>query len=95
MLDGEAFPSLNKVIKGYKMKYKTYGLDNEQINFITETIQDIYTLELIFQDMKMNELNINYSDTKFIIPNLNLLNSKLNLLPIYNHITRNNIQFSI
>ena len=49
MLDGEAFPSLNKVIKGYKMS-KTYGLDENQICFITEIIQEIYTLELIFQD---------------------------------------------
>ena len=73
--------------------YKTYGLDENQICFITEIIQEIYTLELIFQDMKINELNINYNDTKFIIPNLNTLNSKLDLLATFSEDIKNKIHY--
>lgn len=75
------------------MKYKTYGLDENQIYFITEIMQEIYTLELIFQDMRRNELNINYNDTKFIIPNLNSLNSKLDLLFTFGEEIKNKLHY--
>jgi hypothetical protein len=31
-------------------------------------IQELYTIELIFADLKNNEVKINYNDEKFIIP---------------------------
>lgn len=45
-------------------------IDNtiESINFLKETIKELYSIELIFQDLKNNEININWEDEKFIIP---------------------------
>jgi hypothetical protein len=45
-------------------------IDNtiESIDFLKETIKELYAIELIFQDFKINEININKDDTKFIIP---------------------------
>lgn len=57
-----------------------FGLDKDQINFINELIQDIYSTELIFQDFKDAELNINWDDEKFIIPYKNFLQEKKELL---------------
>ena len=45
-------------------------IDNtmESVNFLKETIKELYVIELIFQDFKINEISINKDDTKFIIP---------------------------
>ena len=45
-------------------------IDNtkESIEFLKETIKELYSIELIFVDLKMNEININWNDEKFIIP---------------------------
>ena len=45
-------------------------IDNtiDSINFLKETIKELYAIELIFQDFKINEISINKDDTKFIIP---------------------------
>lgn len=55
-------------------------LDAEQKEFLKDLINDIYKSELIFQDFKKAELDVNYNDTKFIIPQLNLLNDNKDLL---------------
>lgn len=67
-------------------------LDTQQKECISELIQNIYSLELIFQDLKINEEIINWNDTKFIIPNHNKLEDCKNTLKsitnekIYNRI---------
>lgn len=45
-------------------------IDNtrESIEFLKETIKELYSIELIFTDLKINEININWNDEKFIIP---------------------------
>ena len=45
-------------------------IDNtiESRKYLEEIIQELYTMELIFQDFKRNELIINNEDEKFIIP---------------------------
>lgn len=45
-------------------------IDNtrESIKLLSDTIKELYAIELIFVDFKENELNINYDDEKFIIP---------------------------
>lgn len=45
-------------------------IDNtrESIKLLSDTIKELYAIELIFADFKENELNINYNDEKFIIP---------------------------
>ena len=45
-------------------------IDNtiESKKYLEEIIQELYVIELIFQDFKKNELKINDSDEKFIIP---------------------------
>lgn len=58
-------------------------LDIDQKNFLKELIQNIYSYELLFQDMKMNELNINWSDEKFIIPSYNQLKGHYELLKTF------------
>ena len=42
--------------------------DKECIELLSNTIKELYAIELIFSDFKANELNINYEDEKFIIP---------------------------
>ena len=42
--------------------------DKECIELLTDTIKELYTIELIFADFKANELDINYEDEYFIIP---------------------------
>lgn len=55
-------------------------LDSEQMEFLNDLIIDVYKSELIFQDFKINELDLNYNDTKFIIPQLNYMNENKDLL---------------
>lgn len=45
-------------------------IDNtrESIIFLKDIIKELYSIELIFVDFKINELNINWEDEKFIIP---------------------------
>lgn len=45
-------------------------IDNtrESIEFLVDTIKELYAIELIFTDLKLNEVNINWEDEKFIIP---------------------------
>ena len=45
-------------------------IDNtkESIKLLMDTIQELYAIELIFTDLKNNEVKINYEDEKFIIP---------------------------
>lgn len=45
-------------------------IDNtkKSIKLLTDTIQELYAIELIFTDLKNNEVKINYEDEKFIIP---------------------------
>ena len=38
------------------------------IELLSNTIKELYAIELIFSDFKANELDINYEDEKFIIP---------------------------
>ena len=40
----------------------------EAKKYLEEIIQELYAIELIFQDFKRNELKINDNDEKFIIP---------------------------
>ena len=42
--------------------------NKECIELLSNTIKELYAIELIFSDFKANELNINYEDEKFIIP---------------------------
>ena len=42
--------------------------NKECIELLSDTIKELYAIELIFSDFKVNELNINYEDEKFIIP---------------------------
>ena len=42
--------------------------NKECIELLSNTIKELYAIELIFSDFKVNELNINYEDEKFIIP---------------------------
>ena len=42
--------------------------DKECIELLTDTIKELYAIELIFSDFKANELDINYEDEYFIIP---------------------------
>lgn len=42
--------------------------NKECIELLSNTIKELYAIELIFSDFKINELNINYEDEKFIIP---------------------------
>ena len=42
--------------------------DKECIELLSNTIKELYAIELIFTDFKTNELDINYEDEKFIIP---------------------------
>lgn len=42
--------------------------NKESIELLSNTIKELYAIELIFSDFKVNELNINYEDEKFIIP---------------------------
>ena len=42
--------------------------DKECIELLSNTIKELYAIELIFTDFKANELDINYDDEKFIIP---------------------------
>ena len=42
--------------------------NKESIELLSNTIKELYAIELIFSDFKANELNINYEDEKFIIP---------------------------
>ena len=42
--------------------------NKECIELLTDTIKELYTIELIFADFKANELDINYEDEYFIIP---------------------------
>lgn len=55
-------------------------LDKQQKEFLKDLILNIYTYELVFQDLKQYEININYNDTKFIIPHQNALESYYNTL---------------
>jgi hypothetical protein len=45
-------------------------IDNTKasIKLLIDTIQELYAIELIFTDLKNNEVKINYDDEKFIIP---------------------------
>lgn len=45
-------------------------IDNtkESIELLIDTIQELYAIELIFTDLKNNEVKINYDDERFIIP---------------------------
>lgn len=40
----------------------------ESKKYLNEIIQKIYAIELIFQDLKNYEINLNKNDEKFIIP---------------------------
>ena len=40
----------------------------EYIELLSNTIKELYAIELIFSDFKANELDINYEDEKFIMP---------------------------
>lgn len=42
--------------------------NKESIELLSNTIKELYAIELIFSDFKANELDINYEDEKFIIP---------------------------
>ena len=42
--------------------------NKECIELLSNTIKELYAIELIFSDFKANELDINYEDEKFIIP---------------------------
>ena len=42
--------------------------DKECIELLSNTIKELYAIELIFTDFKINELDINYDDEYFIIP---------------------------
>ena len=42
--------------------------NKECIELLSDTIKELYAIELIFEDFKANELDINYDDEKFIIP---------------------------
>ena len=42
--------------------------NKECIELLSNTIKELYAIELIFSDFKVNELDINYEDEKFIIP---------------------------
>ena len=42
--------------------------DKECIELLSNTIKELYAIELMFSDFKVNELDINYEDEKFIIP---------------------------
>ena len=42
--------------------------NRECIELLTDTIKELYAIELIFSDFKANELDINYEDEYFIIP---------------------------
>ena len=42
--------------------------NKECIELLSNTIKELYAIELIFSDFKANELNVNYEDEKFIIP---------------------------
>ena len=42
--------------------------NKESIELLSNTIKELYAIELIFSDFKVNELDINYKDKKFIIP---------------------------
>ena len=43
-------------------------IDNtkESIKLLTDTIQELYTIELIFTDLKNNEVKINYEDESVV-----------------------------
>ena len=62
------------------MMYKNYGLDVEQVEFIVELIQNLYGLELIFQDFKRHEFTLNDNDEKFVIPYRQNLKQNVELL---------------
>lgn len=42
--------------------------NKECIELLSNTIKELYAIELIFSDFKANELDVNYEDEKFIIP---------------------------
>ena len=42
--------------------------DKKCIELLSNTIKELYAIELIFTDFKINELDINYDDEYFIIP---------------------------
>ena len=42
--------------------------NKESIELLSNTIKELYAIELIFSDFKANEFDINYEDEKFIIP---------------------------
>ena len=42
--------------------------NKECIELLSNTIKELYAIELIFSDFKANELDINYEDEKFVIP---------------------------
>ena len=42
--------------------------NKECIELLSNTIKELYAIELIFTDFKINELDINYDDEYFIIP---------------------------
>ena len=42
--------------------------NKESIELLSNTIKELYAIELIFSDLKANELDVNYEDEKFIIP---------------------------
>ena len=43
-------------------------MENKSIENLSNIIKDLYAIELIFMDLKLEELNINWNDEKFIIP---------------------------
>lgn len=51
------------------------------INTLIDTVKELYTIELLFTDLKVNRLyNCNCNDEKFIKPNLKKRNALLNKL---------------
>ena len=62
------------------MMYNNHGLDVEQVEFIVELMQDLYSLELIFQDFKRHEFTLNDNDEKFVIPYKKKLKQNVELL---------------
>ena len=42
--------------------------NKKHIELLSDTIKKLYAIELIFADLKANELDVNYKDEKFIIP---------------------------